>query len=161
SRLPSAAARALGALLLLLLGPSALAASPGPEPYLVVRGPDGIVASIPLDQDPAWHLAWHHSVSGVLVRDFYAYRDGTMLLTHSHTPAYDAGLGHLPGRGRAESDGDGGYWIYDLNEPVPGGAYWLRVGSTEVAHTLVHASGEVNLSERAAGQRVRLEVELR
>jgi hypothetical protein len=83
-----------------------------------------------------------------------------MLLTHSHTPAYDAGLGHIPGRGRTESDGQGGYWIHDLDEPVPGDAYLLRVGSPRVAHTLVHADRRVNLSELAAGERVRIGVEV-
>jgi hypothetical protein len=129
--------------------------------YLVVRGPDGTeLARFDLAEDPTWHLAWRHSVTGILVRDFYAFRDGTMLLTHSHTPAYDAGLGHIPGRGRAESDGQGGYWIHDLDEPVPGDAYLLRVGSPQVAHTLVHADRRVDLSDLAAGERVRIGVEV-
>lgn len=131
-------------------------------PYLVVTGPEGAeLVRISLADEPRWHLAWHHSVTGILVRDFYELRDGTMLLTDSHTPAYDAGLGHIPGRGRAESDGRGGYWIHDLDEPVPGNAYWLRVGSMRVSHTLVHAGARVNLSELAAGRRVRIAVEAR
>jgi len=126
-----------------------------------VTGPDGVeLARFDLGDDPSWHLAWNHSVTGILVRDFYTFRNGTMLLTHSHTPAYDAGLGHIPGRGRAESDGRGGYWIYDLDEPVPGNAYLLRVGSERVAHTLVHGDVRVNLSARAAGERVRIAVEV-
>ena len=149
------------ATILLLLGPPAFAAANGAEPYLTVRGPDdAVLVRVPLARDPAWHLEWRHSVSGVRVRDFYEYRDGTMLLTRSHTPAYDAGLGHLPGRGRAESDGAGGYWILDLNEPVPGNAYALRVGGPAVGHTLVHAAGRTNLSELAAGARVRIGIEL-
>ena len=130
-------------------------------PTLVVTGPDGSdLVRIDLSSDPHWHLEWHHSVTGILVRDFYAVEDGTMLLTHSHTPAYDAGLGHIPGRGRAESDGNGGYWIYDIDEPVPGNAYLLRVGSERVAHTLVHDDTRVDLSDLAAGQRVRIAVEV-
>lgn len=128
---------------------------------LVVTGPEGEeLVRIDLSSDPRWHLAWHHSVTGILVRDFYAVRDGIMLLTHSHTPAYDAGLGHIPGRGRAESDGEGGYWIYDLDEPVPGNAYLLRVGSARVGHTLVHDDVRINLSDLAAGERVRIAVEV-
>lgn len=128
---------------------------------LVVTGPRGDeLVRIDLSSDPHWHLAWHHSVTGILVRDFYEVRDGIMLLTHSHTPAYDAGLGHIPGRGRAESDGEGGYWIYDLDEPVAGNAYWLRVGSERVGHTLVHDGARVNLSDLAAGERVRIAVEV-
>jgi hypothetical protein len=155
---PARALARLAWLALLLAWGAAQARTPV---YLVVRGPDGTeLVRFDLAEDPTWHLAWRHSVSGILVRDFYAYRDGTMLLTHSHTPAYDAGLGHIPGRGRAESDGQGGYWILDLNEPVPGDAYLLRVGSPRVAHTLVHADRRVNLSELAAGERVRIGVEV-
>ena len=129
-------------------------------PYLVVTGPDGSeLVRFSLADEPRWHLAWHHSVTGILVRDFYEVRDGTMMLTDSHTPAFDAGLGHIPGRGRAESDGRGGYWIFDIDEPVPGNAYWLRVGSPRVGHTRVHAGERVNLSELAAGRRVRVAVE--
>lgn len=152
-------ARRLGllALLALLLG----AAEAQTAAYLVVRGPDGAeLARFDLADDPTWHLAWNHSVTGILVTDYYAFRSGSMLLTHSHTPAYDAGLGHIPGRGREESDGAGGYWIYDLDEPVPGNAYLLRVGSLRVAHTLVHGDVTVNLSALAAGERVRIGVEV-
>lgn len=130
--------------------------------YLVVTGADGReLASIPLADEPSWHLAWHHSVTGILVRDFYEFENGTMRLTHSHTPAFDAGLGHVPGRGRTESDGSGGYWILDLDERVPGDAYRLRVGSPRVAHTIVHGDTRVNLSELAAGEVVRVAVERR
>lgn len=129
-------------------------------PYLTVTRADGIeLASIALDDDATWHLAWNHSVTGILVRDFYEVRDGKMVLTHSHTPAFDAGLGHVPGRGRVESDGEGGYWIYDLDEPVPSGGYWLRVGSERVDHTLVHGERRVRLSALAANERVRIAVE--
>lgn len=138
-----------------------LAAAPAERaPHLVVTIDGGReLLRVPLAGDARWHLAWHHSVTGILVRDFYAYRDGTMVLTHSHTPAFDAGLGHVPGRGRVESDGAGGYWILDLDEPVPGNAYLLRVGAERVGHTLVHAGGRTNLSEIAADSRVRIAVE--
>lgn len=129
-------------------------------PYLVITGENGReLARIALAGEPTWHLAWRHSVTGILVRDFYALRDGTMTLTDSHTPAYDAGLGHVPGRGRTRSDGAGGYWIEGIDEPVAGNAYWLRVGSGRVAHTIVHGDERVNLSALAAGERVRVAVE--
>ena len=156
---PTRASLLLALLYLTLLAGGARAQT---TPYLVVTGADGQdLTSISLAEEPTWYLAWHHSVTGVLVRDFYAYRNGTMLLTHSHTPAYDAGLGHIPGRGRATSDGEGGYWIMDIDEPVPGDGYWLRVGSTRVDHTLVHGDTRVNLSALAAGTRVRVAVESR
>jgi hypothetical protein len=147
-------------LLYLTLLASAAAQPAAQAPYLVVRDAQGAqLARFALDETPRWHLAWRHSVTGILVRDYYEARDGTMLLTQSHTPAYDAGLGHIPGRGRAESDGAGGYWIRGIDEPVPGNAYWLRVGPPEVGHTLVHGDRRVSLSDLAAGQRVRIALE--
>ena len=149
-------------LVYLTLLATAVAQSAAGAPVLVIRDAAGAeLARFSLDGDSRWHLAWRHSVTGILVRDYYEVRDGTMLLTQSHTPAYDAGLGHIPGRGRAESDGQGGYWIRDIDEPVPGNAYWLRVGSERVGHTLVHGDRRVHLSDLAAGERVRIAVEAR
>lgn len=146
-----------------LLAPATLAQSGppahDPDPYLVVSDAAGHeLARISLAHHATWHLSWRHSVTGVRVRDFYALEDGTMTLTHSHTPSFDAGLGHIPGRGRARSDDAHGYWILGLDEPVPGNAYWLRVGSPEVAHTLIHPDARLNLSDMVAGQRVRIAV---
>jgi hypothetical protein len=60
-----------------------------------------------------------------------------MVLVRSRLPDFAAGLGHIPGRGRQVSDGDGGYWILDIDEPVPGDAYVLRPGaSAPVDHRL-------------------------
>ncbi len=132
-------------------------------PYLeVVR--DGVVKDevvilqLDLEEDASWQLRWNHSVTGILVSDYYAYREGTMLLTDSHTPAFDAGLGHIPGRGRLESDANHGYWIRDINESVPGNAYALRVGSKEVDHRVVHQGETYSLSDLAAGERVTLRI---
>jgi hypothetical protein len=55
-------------------------------------------------------------VAQVRVRDVFAWRDGTMLLTDQLTPLIDiAGLGHTPGRGDLRDDGDGGYWIAGID----------------------------------------------
>lgn len=146
---------ALLALALYLTLPAGLAS--GSASYLVVTDEAGAErVRLNLSNAPRWHLAWNHSVTGIRVRDFYEAKDGIMTLIASHTPAYDAGLGHIPGRGRAESDGAGGYWIRGIDEPVPGNAYWLRVGTPRVGHTLVHGGRSVNLSELAAGERVRI-----
>lgn len=160
-RLRRAAASLLAALALLAGGKPAGAQEATP-PWLVVRDAAGLeLLALPLAADPDWVVRWNHSVSGVLVSDFYALRDGTMILTDSHTPAFDAGLGHIPGRGRQLSDGAGGYWIVDIDEPVPGNAYALRVGSPAVDHRIVHAGRTHSLSALAAGERVRIGVEPR
>ena len=124
-----------------------------------MTGNDGArLFSLDLSQDPAWVVQWNHSVSGILVSDYYRYEEGRMVLTDSHTPRFDAGLGYIAGRGRLESDDEHGYWIRDIDEPVPGNAYYLRVGPMRVNHRIVHAGVSYSLSDLAADERVRLEV---
>lgn len=101
-----------------------------------------------------WCVVWNHSVAGFEVRDCYVLRDGQMLLQRSHQPDFAAGLGHIPGRGVARSDGAGGYWIEDINEAVPGNCYRLRVGSETVNHRIVTDDRDISLSEIAAGESV-------
>lgn len=138
------------------------AAADGGSPYLVIRDNGGTeLLALPLTDWPRWILRWNHSVTGIRVSDHYAFREGSMMLTASHTPAFDAGLGHIPGRGRQVSDGAGGYWILDLDEPVPGNAYLLRVGPMRVNHRIWHAGRTYSLSELAADSRVKISVETR
>ena len=111
-----------------------------------------------LSDEPNWIIRWNHSVTGITVSDYYRWDGATMLLTNSHTPAFDAGLGHIPGRGRLESDGQGGYWILDINEPVPNNTYLLRVGSEQVNHRILHDGQTYFLSNVASRERVRIEV---
>lgn len=112
------------------------------------------IASLPMPEGEAWCLEWNHSVAGFPVLDCYRHREGRMVLERSHLPDFAAGLDHIPGRGRQVSDGEGGYWIEGLDEPVPGNRYRLRVGSPEVNHRLLHEGRRLSLSDRAAGERV-------
>jgi hypothetical protein len=57
------------------------------------------------------------------------------------------------------SDGQGGYWILDIDEPVPGDAYVLRPGAGAVDHRLRVGDQTVSLSARAARERVRIALE--
>ncbi len=126
-------------------------------PFLkVALDSGGVLLELELNHSSNWAIKWNHSVTGILVTDYYSYKDGQMLLTDSQTPAFDAGLGHIPGRGRLESDGQGGYWIYDINEAVPDNSYWLRVGSMAVDHRLIYDGISYSLSALAAGKRVRI-----
>ncbi len=113
-----------------------------------------ILASFGLSEKRSWCILWNHSVTGFEVRDCYRYEEGVMLLTSHHTPDFAAGLGHLPGRGRLEPDGHGGYAIKDIDEPVPSNRYFLRVGSPAVNHRIAHGDHIISLSEMAAGTRV-------
>jgi hypothetical protein len=131
---------------------------PGPE--LVVSTSAGAeVLRLPLRGDPTWEVRWVHSVTAIVVRDIYAWRDGRMLLTDSLTPQLDvAGLGHTPGRGELRDDGEGGFWIAGIDEPVPGNGYWLRVGGADAPLTLVHGARAYDLTRTHAGERLRIEV---
>lgn len=115
-----------------------------------------VIVELSLEPTPTWTVAWNHSVTGILVRDFYAVEAGIMTLVGSHTPSFDAGLGHIPGRGRVVSDANHGYWIMDINEVVPGNRYLLRVGSENVNHRIIHEETTYSLSEVVAGKRVRV-----
>ncbi|MBF9036516.1 DUF1850 domain-containing protein [Rhodobacterales bacterium HKCCE2091] len=122
--------------------------------------PDGpVVASIPIRDGEGWCVVWNHSVQGFEVQDCYENRGGRMVLVRSHQPDFAAGLGHVLGRGRQVSDGEGGYWIEDIDEPVPGDAYVLRPGSPRVDHRLATPSGDVSLSALAEHARVRIALE--
>jgi hypothetical protein len=128
-------------------------------PYLLVQREDGSsLYQIALTDNPCWMMRWNHSVTGVIVTDFYCWIDGKMVLTHSHTPSFDAGLGHIPGRGRQASDGFGGYFIYDINEAVPTNSYVLRVGSMKVNHRIDYEGKTYSLSELAEHERVVIKV---
>ena len=128
-------------------------------PFLEVWQGDTMILQLDLADDSTWTFEWNHSVTGILVSDYYAYQGGQMILTDSHTPAFDAGLGHIPGRGRLESDANHGYWIRDINEAVPGNAYALRVGSKRVNHRILYQGITYSLSDLAAGERVLIRIQ--
>ena len=118
------------------------------------------LVSVPTPEGEGWCLEWNHSVEGFAVLDCYRHRDGRMVLRRSHLPDFAAGLDHIPGRGRQVSDGEGGYWIEDIDEPVPGNAYRLRVGAMRVDHRLVIDGSRTSLSRLAANERVTIRLAL-
>lgn len=109
-----------------------------------------------------WCIKWNHSVAKFTVLDCYQNVAGVMQLVRSHQPDFAAGLGHTVGRGEQVSDGEGGYWINAINEPVANNRYALRVGSKAVNHRVVWQDGdrynEVSLSDHASGQRVTIQI---
>ena len=134
------------------------------RPYVLQAvGDDGVVlAAVGRAPGERWCLAWNHSVRHFTVLDCYRNVAGEMQLERSHQPDFAAGLGHSQGRGEQVSDGQGGYWINDINEPVANNRYVLRVGSRTVDHRLIwEAGGEtqtLSLSEQASGERVTLQL---
>lgn len=143
----------LAALLLLLACPAAGAGE------LIATREDGTeIARLPVAEGAGWCVLWHHSVKGFEVADCYENRDGAMVLVSAHLPDFAAGLDHIPGRGRQVSDGQGGYFILDIDEAVPGNAYVLRPGAGSVDHRLQVGDRIVSLSAVAARERVRIEL---
>jgi hypothetical protein len=124
---------------------------------LVATHEDGReIARLSVPEGTGWCVLWHHSVKGFEVSDCYENRQGHMVLVRSHLPDFAAGLGHIPGRGRQVSDGQGGYFILDIDEPVPGDAYVLRPGLGPVDHRLQVGDTFVSLSAVAPRERVRI-----
>ena len=115
-----------------------------------------VLAEIDLPDPAEWCVLWRHSVKGFEVQDCYAMQNGQMVLVWSHLPDFAAGLDHIIGRGRQISDGQGGYIIEDINEPVAGNAYILRPGSMAVDHRIHAGATEISLSRMAQHQRVRI-----
>jgi hypothetical protein len=127
---------------------------------LTARLDDGTeIARLPVPDGTGWCVLWRHSVRGFEVSDCYENRRGAMVLVRSHLPDFAAGLDHIPGRGRQVSDGRGGYWILDLDEPVAGNALVLRPGMASVDHRLSAGDRTVSLSAVAPRQRVRIALE--
>lgn len=115
-----------------------------------------VLAKVEVPEGGDWCVLWRHSVQGFEVADCYRNNHGRMELHRSHLPDFAAGLDHIPGRGVQRSDGMGGYWIEDLDEPVPGNAYILRPGTMKVDHRLSVGNMEISLSALAAHERVRI-----
>jgi hypothetical protein len=170
SRLPFFVDTALLVVAGALIASGALLGRSGPEPdvpagadagpWLDVTTASGdTILRLPLATEPRWEVHWVHSVAGILVRDSFLWKDGTMLLTDSRTPRLDvAGLGHIEGRGVMKSDDQGGYWIADLDEPIPGNAYTIRVGSSFAPTAIVHAGTSYSLTDEHAGERATIAV---
>jgi hypothetical protein len=116
------------------------------------------IARLPVADGSGWCVLWNHSVRGFPVSDCYENRGGQMVLVRAHLPDFAAGLDHIPGRGRQVSDGQGGYWILDINEAVPGNAYILRPGHAAVDHRLEVGDTIISLSAVAPRARVRIEL---
>ncbi|MFT5988387.1 MAG: hypothetical protein ACI912_001892 [Marinobacter psychrophilus] len=154
------------ALLLICLPLAGAGASPAPaissDRLQVVTEQGEILVDIAVIPGMRWCIEWNHSVKKFAVLDCYRNVAGVMQLERSHQPDFAAGLGHTVGRGEQVSDGEGGYWINEIDEPVVNNRYVLRVGANAVNHRVVWLVGdhrrEVSLSDQASGQRVTVQL---
>lgn len=139
-----------------LLLPTAVAATPF-SLSVYSQASDEPIATVPLGAEGEWCLHWQHSVAEFLVRDcFRVDAQGQMLLHESHQPDNAAGLDYIQGRGELVNDGNGGYIIQNIDEPVSANRLRLRVGSMRVDHRLVTQHQSVSLSERVPGESVEI-----
>ena len=138
-------------LVLMLLPVSAFA-----DELIATREDGTEIARLSVPEGTEWCVLWNHSVQGFPVADCYENQAGQMVLMHAHLPDFAAGLDHIPGRGRQITDGQGGYYIRDIHEPVPGNAYVLRPGAGPVNHRLQVGNTTVSLSAVAPRERVRI-----
>lgn len=138
-------------LVLMLLPVSAFA-----DELIAMREDGTEIARLSVPEGTEWCVLWNHSVQGFPVADCYENQAGQMVLMHAHLPDFAAGLDHIPGRGRQITDGQGGYFIRDIHEPVPGNAYVLRPGAGPVNHRLQVGNTTVSLSAVAPRERVRI-----
>lgn len=121
---------------------------------LVVEEGGRRLAALPIAEGTEWCLRWKHSVTGGPVADCFVNEGGAMVLARSYLHDYAAGLGEVPGRGRARAAEGGGYWIEGIDEAISGNALPLRVGRAGVDHRITSGNATLALSARAPGRRV-------
>lgn len=143
--------RPIAAALTLALVP---AAAPGAT--LEIAAPDRVLYSVDVAEGEGWCLRWFHSVTHGKVADCFVNDRGHMVLEKSYLHDFAAGLGEVEGRGRLVNAEGRGYWIEDIDEPIPQDTLVLRVGHAPVAHHVTLGEQDLRLSDRAAGERVTL-----
>lgn len=139
------------ALAALFLTAPAFAKAALADPAFQALTADGtVVASLPMPQGQEICLRWAHSVTGGAVADCFENRDDHLTLTRSYLHDFAAGLGEVAGRGTLIAAPQGGYWIADIDEPLPGNRLKLRSGSASVGHRLVAGDRTVPLPLQTA-----------
>ncbi len=126
------------------------------EPFVEIRIDGSVLRTLPLPEGQELCLTWAHSVTGGKVADCFENLAGQLVLTRSYLHDFAAGLGEVAGRGRLVPATGGGYWIEQMNEPLPDNTLTLRIGSARVGHVLRMADHVIPLSELAPGARALL-----
>jgi len=97
-------------------------------------------------------LHYHHSVNHRPIWETHSLDpQGRIFIEEERFVSFNAGMGHLPGRGRHYQDGDLQV-IADIHRLVP--RLVLRVGAPGVDHTIMWSGGAINLSALVPGQAV-------
>lgn len=136
----------------LLLCPASVCA----DPVLRVTTSAGVVAAVPMPDNAKICLHWAHSVTGGAVADCFVNVAGRLVLDSAYLHDFAAGLGEIARRGTIAPAPNGGYWIKDIDEPLPDNRLTLRIGPPRVGHRLEWRGGVVALSDLAPNQRAEL-----
>jgi len=131
------------------------------QTFLVVETAGPPLGALPFQEGQEICLTWNHSVTGGPVADCFENLDGSLTLMRSYLHDFAAGLGDIAGRGEIAPAEDGGYWINDINEPIPGNSLALRIGPQDVNHVLAGDDNSLPLSQMAPDTAVLLSLERR
>lgn len=110
------------------------------------------IIRLPIEYGQTITLGYIHSVDRSPVYEVFRIdKEKGLVLEETYFRVFGAGMGHWSGHGALEQDGE---WtrIRKINRPI--GAFFLRIGPIEVAHTIIYADHALNLSEIAPGKRV-------
>jgi hypothetical protein len=149
-RRPAALAAGLA---VIALAAAAVGALPGGLELVVapVRGGPPLLAA-PLEVGEPFTLYYHHSVNGLPIWEVHtAGPQGRIFIEEERFVSFNAGMGHLRGRGRHILR-DGLQVITDMHWPV--GRMVVRVGGPAVGHTILWRGTRTNLSELLPGRAV-------
>lgn len=111
-----------------------------------------IILRAPLAYGRSFAIRYIHSVDRSPVFEVFKAEKGEgLVLIETYFRMFGAGMGHWEGHGTIVQEGQ---WIKikDINRPL--GSFTLRVGSREVAHTVLMDEKEWNLSQKVPGRRV-------
>jgi hypothetical protein len=127
---------------------------PEDTPALLVFDPcnNEIILRAPIAYGRSFTIRYIHSVDRSPVFEVFEVKKGEgLVLKETYFTMFGAGMGHWEGHGEMVQEGR---WIKikDINRSL--GSFILRVGSQEVAHTVLMDGKEWNLSQRASGRRV-------
>jgi hypothetical protein len=127
---------------------------PGDTPALLVFDPcnQEIILRAPLVYGRSFTIRYIHSVDRSPVFEVFEVKKGEgLVLRETYFSMFGAGMGHWEGHGEIVQEGR---WIKikEINRSI--GSFILRIGSPEVAHTIIMDGEEWNLSHRASGRRV-------
>ena len=117
--------------------------SSGGDPLLV----------LPLVVGERFTLHYYHSVENAPIWEEHRLdADGNIYIEEERYLTFGAGMGRMPGIGRMVTKGP---YEAIVNMHMETGDFILRIGSSEVGHTVIWRSSRTNLSEIAPHEAVR------